>query len=759
MTTIKAPFNFVPLSDKVFYPNWANQISHDIPFEDGISGKIELEMEALSPIYVRNGVEASKMKTDNPDYLQFSSFNHDYFLPSTSVKGMIRNVLEVMTFSKMPVDARKKYAQRDWNNKELYTLKSPEEQAQIHCGWLQQVGDVYKVFDCDFPYRISQKFLDDYLKSKSVNPFFEKDFCETSSLNLNKIQEVGRNKIDPKSARYKYERLGSENQKLLENISFEIDEDTANEYMPKRSKIVKNGSKVGTIVLTGQPDRWKQDRKNNKRAGKFYEFIFSESSKSIKISDLEVEQFKFMYKDSEDWKYWNKKLLNGQKIPVFFRVSGKGKDEKLKDMGFALLYKLPYEHSVKDIVDTYQKTEKEKIDLSQAILGFTAKEKSLKGRVQFSHAFASKDTVSELPEVTTALGSPKASYYPLYIRQYGQNNHVAQYATFNDGIISGWKRYPVKKELLPGKSAGDKLDSKFKPLNTGVKFKSIITFHNLKKIELGALLSSLTFHGHESDVCHSIGMAKPLGYGKLKVNSCRLMGDSQADEHELMAHFEKQMNIFLCQNWIASEPINELLSMGYSNHGVSNDELNYMKIEMKGPNEFEESKKAKDFFKPFSKLTKQNPIITSIYENHKDKLDAIEIALKEAKENELARLNEEKLRELALVEEKRKQEEEKLKNAKAESLLNTGPSFLSEVPDFERAKGRMDQWLKQTKNELLPEMFHKLLFTALIRFYNEPKNRDKKKWAEPFAKNPIWKKVASWVSSDLAQKWYNSIIK
>ena len=661
MTTIKAPFNFVPLSDKIFYPKWVDQISHDIPFEDGISGKIELEMEAISPIYVRNGVEASMMITDNKQYLEFSSFENNYFLPATSVKGMTRNVLEVITYSKMPVDARKKYAQRDWNNKELYTLKSPEEQAKIHCGWLQQDGEGYKIIDCDLPYRISQTYLDEYLISKNVNPFFEKDFCETSNLNINKIQEVGKSKIDPKTARYKYERLGEANLSVLENVSFEIDEDTANEYMPRRSKIIKNGSKRGTIVLTGQPDKWKLARKNVKGAGKYYEFIFPASTKTINISELEVEQFKFMYKESDDWKYWNKKLLNGGKIPVFFRTSGKGKDLKIKDMGFALLYKLPYNNSVKDIVNFFQKTQNEKLDLSQAILGFTSNEKSLKGRVQFSHAFAVKETVQELPEVTTALGSPKASYYPLYIRQYGQNGKVAQYATFNDGIISGWKRYPVKNELLPSKSAGDKLDTKFKPLNSGTKFKSTIKFHNLKKVELGALLSSLTFHGHQHEVCHSIGMAKPLGYGKLRVNSCLLKSDSEESSDELMAHFEKQMNIFLGHEWLSSEMIKELFSMGYSNHGVSNEDLSYMKLEMKGPNDFENAKKAKEHFNTFTKQAIRKPQTNSIYEKYREKLDQIEIAKEEERIAELKRIEELRLKEQALAEEVKKQEEEKQK--------------------------------------------------------------------------------------------------
>ena len=52
---IKAPYNFVPLENKAFYPSWANHISQDIPFEDGVSGSIEYTIEAKTPIFVRNG--------------------------------------------------------------------------------------------------------------------------------------------------------------------------------------------------------------------------------------------------------------------------------------------------------------------------------------------------------------------------------------------------------------------------------------------------------------------------------------------------------------------------------------------------------------------------------------------------------------------------------------------------------------------------------------------------------------------------------
>ena len=68
MSTIKAPFNFVPLSEKVFFPDWADQISQDIPFSDGLSGTIELKITAESPIFVRNGYNREDKEAKNADY-------------------------------------------------------------------------------------------------------------------------------------------------------------------------------------------------------------------------------------------------------------------------------------------------------------------------------------------------------------------------------------------------------------------------------------------------------------------------------------------------------------------------------------------------------------------------------------------------------------------------------------------------------------------------------------------------------------------
>ena len=112
---ITAPFNFVPLSEKVFFPDWAEKVSHDIPFEDSESGVIDITITAKSPIFIRNHSD----DRTNPSS-EFCNYNGQYYIPGSSVKGMIRSVLEILSFSKMSQFNDDIYAVRDLRNRELY---------------------------------------------------------------------------------------------------------------------------------------------------------------------------------------------------------------------------------------------------------------------------------------------------------------------------------------------------------------------------------------------------------------------------------------------------------------------------------------------------------------------------------------------------------------------------------------------------------------------------------------------------------------
>jgi hypothetical protein len=126
---IPSPYNFVPLSRHVFFPDWAAQVSQDVPFSDGISGWFEIEVEAMTPIFIRHGEKPREWNEKNPaevdrlreHWLQIEtaatpSWPEDdwidffrepdgaYAIPGSSLKGALRLVLEIASFGKFPLD-------------------------------------------------------------------------------------------------------------------------------------------------------------------------------------------------------------------------------------------------------------------------------------------------------------------------------------------------------------------------------------------------------------------------------------------------------------------------------------------------------------------------------------------------------------------------------------------------------------------------------------------------------------------------------
>ena len=175
---IKSPFNFVPLAPQVFYPDWAQYVSHDVPFEDGVSGLIELSFKAETPIFVRNA--SASGQTDN-------SFSHvnvggeiRHFIPATTVKGAIKNVLKIMSFGKMQIDKRARYAQREWSNPSLYPLKgNADELSKIKCGWLvfDPSTRSYKIRQSKRMYRIALPWIGEKFDC-GFKSYFSKDVSD-----------------------------------------------------------------------------------------------------------------------------------------------------------------------------------------------------------------------------------------------------------------------------------------------------------------------------------------------------------------------------------------------------------------------------------------------------------------------------------------------------------------------------------------------------------------------------------------------------
>ena len=553
---ITAPYNFVPLNDKIFYPPWINEESlkniHDVPFEDGESGVIELEVTAKSPIFIKDG--------KNPrEFCHFINENSgkEYYIPATSIKGMIRNVLEIMSFSKIRIDEskHKKYLSvRDMT----YKKSSANDMTKLvgkadDCGFLIKNGDSYIIEKCaDI-----------------------RTICLLKNMNYEEIEKL-------ETAKEKYKKFG-----LLKEINFTpYDEKsktkTGQEITIKRAKFDKQGRK-GILVFTGNIDK------------KRHEFVFAKNGKKIQLDKNIFEDFKKIYFDNEDsidGQYWKEQFNKGMPVPIFYM----GNDIKITAIGLTQLFKLAYKKTIFEAAK--QASDDEKFDLAETIFGTVRGKKALKGRVYFSHF---KSTIERFEAQKTEqgiFGTPNPSYYPNYLEQNG-----SKYTTLMDATarIRGYKRYPLHSgaEQLNMGNGNKDMVVEFKPLPVNSVFRGKIVFHNLKKAEIGALLSAITFHGRSDKFMHNIGFAKPYGYGKIDIKLT--LNGLKSNQDEYLKEFEKQMNEFV-PNWLNTKQLTELRSMASTSYKASSN-LRYQKLgdsQNGRDNEFTDAKKNHEFLLPYS---------------------------------------------------------------------------------------------------------------------------------------------------------------
>ena len=767
MPDIHAPYNFVPVLNRTYTPGWISSISQDIPFSDGESGTIKLRIDTHSPIYVRNGTTKQQLDARMDEWKSFSSSNGKFFIPGTSIKGAIRNVLEILSFGKMfcpPVDSSTacrrvndhRHSFRDLSpaGKDAYLDKMKPQ--SIRAGWLRKLPDGSLVIaDWGIPARISHRDIDAYLGTNFVSFF-------SNPRNMGNSSTV-------KMAKYKYEKIPDLN-RLCSNFTFK----KLNTF---EAASVSPSGNPGIIVLTGQPS----PRFEEKKQGKKWEFVFREPENEsiLEVTRKDWLDFLSIYNDSDsakvavDWRYWREKMDNGQDVPVFFRVNEK--TQALEHFGLAYLYKMPSEKSVRDGLSSYHQSETS-CDLADCVFGFVADDKemirkehpertTLRGRIQFSHAWATQG--KRMEEKTEVLGSPKSSYYPSYLRQHGNNGRVNSYSTYMDkgGIcVSGWKRYPIRSGSDVAHNNpidNDRVTTCFVPLAPGASFEFCIRVHNCRSVEIGALLSAITFH--DTDGCfHSFGMAKPLGYGKSSIKIVSSQGfahdlSSKEGRKHYQQTFETEMNIHLFDGelkWHASEQVKELLAMANGQLLKNPNALAYMSLDehveakqrdrMNYLQKFSEiSGSEKEIVQPLSSLdmlrdaTEQKKL-----EQAARKLREVEIEKKLQAEKEVieAKVKEEKHR--IFLEEEKKQNEGNRK--KYESGLSTITNetdigkILSYVKNFMQGDRKLSVDEKST------------LLDILRRSYAQTGNKDNK-WKKESKSKEIWKEIRKCLGDEAAQ--------
>ncbi len=494
--TVHAPFNFVPLSSWVLYPEWSNRVSHDLPLQEGLCGTIGFELTAHTPILV--GDENIKATAQVPGEVSFFKLpDGRYAIPGSSLKGMIKNVLSIATFSRMKAVDDQKFSVRDLHNRDLYGKHMTEPihggfRSKVLAGWLKFENGLWHLFEAEYA-RIEQSTI------RSIIPLF--NF-------LPRTPPLSRD--TPAAIKYDVSRRSLTFQEVQYTDSGSIPHQHNNKSLIYNKVTSLGAGKTGYLVITGQPSTQKH-----------MEFVFTRPGQPVDLSEGVINDFLSIHSETEEWEYLNHNspFLPAFGIPVFYIKE----NNNVRAMGLAQMFKLAYKHSVHDLIsNSYNNLDNNKKDFVETLYGCIGETQteSLKGRVSFDNAVCTSNTVTPIRVGPTVLNSPKASYYPIYIKQEDNGDPYTTYMDDN-AEIQGQKRYPARNNLnispiSPIAQNNTNIQVNLYPLPANTTFKGKLRFHNLMPEELGAIIWALEWGGNEL-LRHSLGMGKPFGLGQVSI--------------------------------------------------------------------------------------------------------------------------------------------------------------------------------------------------------------------------------------------------
>lgn len=546
---LRAPYNFVRLNEKVLPTPLTDGPSHARPVADHLSGEIEVEWAAETPLLVGG--------SDNDLPCRFGPDENDpLIIPSASLRGLTRATLEIAAYARLAFVDDQLFGLRDFESMTWQgVIKNGHERYSVHnieAGWLRKNGESVEL--SEVPYgQVAIEELCATLTAKGVTT--TEDEWRTMSLH---------------DRRYRITKAG-----LGGRMHWIKRTDIKTTQYEKSAYKLGNGtaSLDGYLVVAGAANRPGETGSDKK-----YETVFFggfEDGKKTTVPLAAVERFqKIQIEDGNqhngpveaNWSYWKTKFENGESVPVFFCGRPNAPDFAL---ALTRLMRVPFLNSVLDVAKRSQKPENlpDQLDFVQALFGCTpekgnepdpAKPLTLpwKGRVFFRHA----ELVGDAPEPTDAVAmvtmQPKPSFYPYYLRPDGSDDvkHPVDWSS-DHARLAGRKRYPARnRATAPNKVVGAPNENKKAEQESQPQFlpatreeplvcKSRIRLHNVSPIELGGLVFALTFGQLNQDqgYRHMLGRAKAYGYGQIKtrITGTRLAQADGKDAPSLSACLKK----------------------------------------------------------------------------------------------------------------------------------------------------------------------------------------------------------------------------
>ncbi|MGH8899552.1 MAG: TIGR03986 family type III CRISPR-associated RAMP protein [Egibacteraceae bacterium] len=526
-----APYNFVPLPQQVLLAEkvvtgepWK---AHDRWLPGTHSGWIDLQIEALTPLFIRGPVRRDGDGTwGNPDARlrrePWTTRDGRPVIPGSSLRGMLRTLVEILAFAKItPVSADQLFFRsmaadaiaKAYRDRVSLRNRKPE------AGFLRKDGGGWVVEPCEM-LRVKHYLLRQLGLDYPAQP--KPDYYPPWD--------------DPKLQQQRCWVQRHDDGRQASKIEL-------GEARPDGKEWLK-----GTLVLTGSAP------------GKKAEFVFlaGPASEQLTVPD-DVWR---LFHDDDQLTKWQKDAFpvgkpEGTKRdapgflrvgePVFFLREGR---DQVRFLGRAQMFRFPYDRTVADLVPPEPKPNA--LDVAEALFGRVAHGKSaVKGRMCVEDAVAIEDHDDWFePDLgPLALESPRPTTVPHYLTQSKAGSCNARaLTTYVDGdttTIRGHKLYWHRwdKDRLDAIHTEPDVDLEesdrhtvIRPVRDKVVFMGRIRFDNLTDRELGALLAVLRL---PEECAHKLGMGKPLGLGSVRITPTLHLIDrarrylSWSDEGEL----------------------------------------------------------------------------------------------------------------------------------------------------------------------------------------------------------------------------------
>ncbi len=557
-----APYNFIPLNKKV-------AVSEKIPNFDKYhaarnTGWIELDIEAKTPIYIRDTLNLDEIKQKEQND-QFA--NPDFFspkdklrIPGSSLRGMIRTMVEITASGRFLF----------FDDKRLYFRDVAGSSRQ---------GAYYKkimvdVADKSFP-RIKAGLLKvDNSGHYKIYPSDIQQDTQIYRVNFNKGTKIVNSPTNFIVPKFNFEK-----------VFFQPAPPAPHPHrFPLKYALVNSVSKTkdkkhpfpGYVVASGE------------FGSKHMHWIINkENNTSINIAEKVKQEYKndALRQDDADLFKKLKKLPNG--IPCFYITNTKG---EIISFGHTGMFRLAFNKSIKEHIpqnlvkvghtvnrerlgwirdegipeeiieklkkfvedelaeeefekklDAILQTSKKEVifkkiilkhirksDIPEAIFG---NETLFAGRVFFEDALCMDNPKNVLMGTKTPkiLSNPKPTTFQHYLVQNSDNKkelyHYSDKVSIRGNKLYWHKSAEVNKwaETNPNNLKNSSTQyTQINPVKKGTRFSGKIRFENLSDVELGALLFSLDL---QSGCFHKIGMGKPLGLGSIKITPKLFISD------------------------------------------------------------------------------------------------------------------------------------------------------------------------------------------------------------------------------------------